>query len=267
VHRSGRAVESRDLPTVVRVSCWRGVVRTFRGSPRRAPPISHAPILCRHAVSFVWRFDCARLHSMLNESERITSHLLFQRPKFEPSALNPARAHHRRFCVICVICVIASYRSKPNPQPRNDLRTIGVIGVIGLVICVIASFRSNPNHNRETTCAPSASLRRRRHCVIDSGITQYSQHARTRSRPSRCKAMGRCVELMTAHCSAWRWSPRALARRTTCSMYSYCSHSLSRFSVLDSSGLRGSKVGTIWLKMAHWRVYDRRSFCRKSFGL
>jgi len=61
---------------------------------------------------------------MLAESDRVTSHLLFRRPKFEPSALNPTRANHHRFCVICVICVIASYRSKPISQPRNDLRTI-----------------------------------------------------------------------------------------------------------------------------------------------
>ena len=101
-----------------------------------------------------WRFDPARLHSMLNESDRITSHLLFQRPKSRPSALNPARApivtyrrhrrhcvipieanppaanrlaHHHRDCVIGVIGVIgviASYRSKPVRQPRSDVRTI-----------------------------------------------------------------------------------------------------------------------------------------------
>ena len=55
-----------------------------------------------------WRFDPARLHSMLNESDRITSHLLFQRPKSEPSALNLARTpssslrhlRHLRHCVI-----------------------------------------------------------------------------------------------------------------------------------------------------------------------
>jgi len=61
---------------------------------------------------------------MLNESDRIKPDVLFQRPEFEPSALNPTRANHRRFLVIGVIGVIASYLSKPNPQPRNDLRTI-----------------------------------------------------------------------------------------------------------------------------------------------
>ena len=109
-------------------------------------------------------------------------------------------AHHRRFCVICVICVIASYRSKPNPQPRNDLRTIivtpssassassgsssaslrhtdrsqppatyrlahhhrhCVIGVIRVVIGVIASYRSKP------IPLPRTDLRHHhRHCAI-----------------------------------------------------------------------------------------------------
>jgi len=61
---------------------------------------------------------------MLNEPDRITSHLRFLRRKFEPCALNPTRVNHRRFLVIGVFGVIASFRSKPNPQPRTDLRTI-----------------------------------------------------------------------------------------------------------------------------------------------
>ena len=113
-----------------------------------------------------WRFDRAGLHSMLNESDRITSHLLFQRPKSEPSALNPTRAHHHRFLVICVICVIASYRSKPNPPAANRLAhhhrhcVIGVIGVIGVVI---ASLR-----HTDRTQPPAANRLAHHHrdCVI-----------------------------------------------------------------------------------------------------
>ena len=79
-----------------------------------------------------WRFDPARLHSMLNDSDRITSHLLLQRPKFEPSALNPTRA------------------------PSSFLRHLR-----HLRHCVIP-IEAKP-HSREPTCAPSSSLRHRRH--------------------------------------------------------------------------------------------------------
>ena len=60
------------------------------------------------------RFDPGRLHSMLNESDRTSSHLHRQRAKSEPSALNLTCHLYRH----CVICVTASDRSKRIHQPR-----------------------------------------------------------------------------------------------------------------------------------------------------
>jgi len=127
-----------------------------------------------------WRFDPARLHSMLNESDRITSHLLFQRPESRPSALNPTRApssslrhlrhcvipieanppaairraHHHRHCVICVICVTASHRSKPTRQPPPDARTIIVTASSASSASLRHTDRSQPA-SRDPTRAPS----------------------------------------------------------------------------------------------------------------
>jgi len=103
---------------------------------------------------------------MLNDSDRVTSHLLLQRHKFEPSALNPTRAHHRRFLVIGVIGVIASCRSKRNPQPRNDLRTI--IGTASSASSAASASSSASLRHTDRTQPPAAKrlAHHHRRCVI-----------------------------------------------------------------------------------------------------
>jgi len=102
----------------------------------------------------------------LHESDRITSRLLFQRPKFEPSALNPTGAHHCRFLVIGVIGVIASYRSKPNTQPQTDLRAI-IVTASSASSASSSSSSSSLRHTDQTQPTPAKRLaHHHRHSVI-----------------------------------------------------------------------------------------------------
>ena len=86
-------------------------VQAPEGCAYRLVPYGSVVFVCRNAPGLQpggWRFDPARLRLMLNESDRITSHLLFQWPKFEPYAPNSTRApssslrhlRHLRHCVI-----------------------------------------------------------------------------------------------------------------------------------------------------------------------
>jgi hypothetical protein len=163
------------------------------------------------------RFDPARLHSMRNESDRITSHLLFQRPKSEPSALNPTRARssslrHLRHCVIpieanppaavrrahhhqdCVICVIASYRSKPTRQPPSDARTIIRTASSASSASLRHTDRSQPASS-DPTCAPSK--------IAFGALLEFLLNHRYLERSDRPERMGKNpAELLTGQSHA-----------------------------------------------------------------
>jgi len=82
--------------------------------------------------------------------------------------LNPPRApstilRHLRHLRHCVLPIEAKLTAAKRLAHHHCHCVVVVIGVVGLVICVIASDRSNPTHTLKTTCAPSSSLRHRRH--------------------------------------------------------------------------------------------------------
>jgi len=87
-------------------------------------------------------------------------------------SLFPRHRRHRRHCIIPI-------EAKPTATKRlahyHRHCVIGVIGVVGLVIGVIASYRSNLTNSRKTTCAPSSSLRHRRHRLEMIGYTRFRE--------------------------------------------------------------------------------------------